>query len=315
MKYLVGVDLGGTNTKIGILDENCNILIQKSIETLSKNGPVDTFTRIWDSIKELLKNINLTENDIEIIGLGIPGPVKDNSIVKIAANFSWGNNFNAKELMENITKKEVIVENDVRAISIGELKFGAAKGYKNAIIIPIGTGIASGIIIDEKAISGLGAAGEFGHIVYDINGRNCGCGLKGCLETIVSANGIVNLAKDFLKENPKGILYNSFKDNLEKIEAHHIFINAKNNDETSLKIVDRFCEALAFGIGSLLNIFNPEIVILAGGLAKSYDIIIEGVKKYLPKYALKICIDDVKFAQSMLLDEAGIKGSASLTVK
>lgn len=175
MNIYVGVDIGGTNTKIGILDEKFNILIDTSIETLSKKGSRITFERIWNKILELSNEVGLECKDILGIGLGIPGPVKDNSIVVTAANFSWGDNFNAKKLMEEITLKPVKVENDVRAIAIGENKFGAAKGYKDAIVIPIGTGISAGIILNNKVISGfLGSAGEFGHIVIDKDGNKCG---------------------------------------------------------------------------------------------------------------------------------------------
>lgn len=315
MKYLVGVDLGGTNTKIGILDNEFNILISTSIKTLSQNGAKETFIRIWNEIKELLLKLNINVEEITKIGLGIPGPVKDKSIVKIAANFSWGNDFNAKELMEEITNKEVIVENDVRAISIGEHMFGAAKNYSNAIIIPIGTGIASGLIINGKSISGIsGAAGEFGHIVVDKEGYSCGCGLRGCLETIVSAKGIVRVAKEFLIKEKIGKFYNDFKDDLDKIQAYDVFNYVRENDEVAIKVLDKFCDTFALGIGSLLNIFNPEIIVLAGGLSKSYDLIIDGIKKHLNKYALNICIDDINFAKSELLDNAGVKGAASLTI-
>lgn len=304
MKYYVGVDIGGTNTKIGILDEKFNILSDVSIETLSKKGAKDTFERIWNKILEISNNLEIKEKDIQGIGLGIPGPVKDNSIVTIAANFSWGNNFNAKKLMEEVTLKPVKVENDVRAIALGEHKFGAAKGYKNAIIIPIGTGIASGIILDNKVISGsLGCAGEFGHIVVDKNGEKCGCGLSGCLEKYVSATGLVN---EYLK-----VSKNSFDKN---ITAHEIFIKYKKNEKLAIEIVNNFCDKLAYGISILLNVLNPEIIVLAGGVSKSSDIIIPKVKEYLNKYALSIALENIDIKSCELFDKAGIKGAASLII-
>lgn len=173
MRCFAGIDVGGTNSKIGLLDENGNILITESIKTESNKGPQDTIERIWKTVEKLAKEISVNIEDIEGVGVGIPGPVVDESIVKIAANFSWGNDFPAKKMFEEITKKRVKIGNDVKVIALGEQLYGAGKGYKNSITIPIGTGIAAGIIIDGRILAGTtGAGGEFGHIVInkkDIN--------------------------------------------------------------------------------------------------------------------------------------------------
>lgn len=313
MSYYIGIDLGGTNTEIGILNPEGKILIKKSIKTDSKQGAENTFQRIWDTCKELIKNLSVSEQEIKGIGLGIPGPVLDNSIVKVAANFSWGNDFPAKKLMEEISGKLVVVENDVRAIALGEHLFGATQNYKNSMIIPIGTGIAAGIIIDGKVIQGKdGAAGEFGHIVMEENGLECGCGLSGCLETYCSATGIVREAKKRLEHNHQNELYKKLDGNLEKLEAKDIFEAANNGDLFSLEIVDFFCNYLAKGIGALINIINPEIIVFAGGVSKAGDILLRGTKKHLKKYALKTSLENIKFDFGKLQEEAGIKGAAAL---
>lgn len=310
-EYYVGIDIGGTNTKIGILDSDFNILKEVKIKTLSQNGPHDTFARIWNNALIVAKELGIEEESIKGIGMGIPGPVVDNSIVKIAANFSWGNDFNAKKLMEEVSGKKVQVENDVRNIALGEYKFGAARGYNNAIVIPIGTGISAGMIINGKILSGVdGCAGEFGHIVIDENGYKCGCGLTGCLETYVSAPGIVREAKRILKEKKYGLLYEYSINN--EIEAHDIFSYYLQGDDIAIEIVDNFSKKLAYGISMLLNILNTEAIILAGGVSKSADIIIPLVKKYLPQYALKITMQNIDIKKCELLDSAGIKGAAAM---
>lgn len=302
MKYYVGVDIGGTNTKIGILDNNFNILNYVNMETLSKNGAKITFERIWNKILELSEKLKIKIEDIQGIGLGIPGPVKDNAIVTIAANFSWGDNFNAKKLMEDITSKQVKVENDVRCIALGEHKFGAAKGYENVIVIPIGTGVASGIILNNEVVSGtIGCAGEFGHIVVEKQGDKCGCGLNGCLEKYVSATGLVN---EYIKRCSDC--------KLENITSYEIFKRYEKKDEIALEIVDNFCDKLAYGTSILLNVLNPEIVVYAGGVSKSADIIIPKVKEYLKKYTISIALENVEIKKCDLFDLAGIKGAASL---
>lgn len=315
MNYFVGIDIGGTNVEIGILNAQGDILGKESIKTESKKGAEDTFNRIWNKTKELAEKLKIKVEDIEAIGLGIPGPVVNNSVVKIAANFSWNNDFPAKDLMEKITGKSVKVGNDVKVIALGETLFGAGKGYKNSITIPIGTGIAAGIIIDGKILEGAGgAAGEFGHVVVNKEGYKCGCGLTGCLETYCSATGIVREGRRRLELDKNNALYEVIGGDLEKLEAKHIFDLAKKGDKFSGEIVDFFCEKLAEGVGMLLNIINPEIIIFTGGVARAGEIITDGVKKYLPKYALGMTMENVIFTFGKLEEEAGIKGAAALVM-
>lgn len=315
MNYFVGIDIGGTNVEIGILNAQGDILGKESIKTESKKGAEDTFNRIWNKTKELAEKLKIKVEDIEAIGLGIPGPVVNNSVVKIAANFSWNNDFPAKDLMEKVTGKPVKVGNDVKVIALGETLFGAGKGYKNSITIPIGTGIAAGIIIDGKILEGAGgAAGEFGHVVVNKEGYKCGCGLTGCLETYCSATGIVREGRRRLELDKNNALYEVIGGDLEKLEAKHIFDLAKKGDKFSSEIVDFFCEKLAEGVGMLLNIINPEIIIFTGGIARAGEIITDGVKKYLPKYALGMTMENLIFTFGKLEEEAGIKGAAALVM-
>lgn len=315
MNYFVGIDIGGTNVEIGILNAQGDILGKESIKTESKKGAEDTFNRIWNKTKELAEKLKIKVEDIEAIGLGIPGPVVNNSVVKIAANFSWNNDFPAKDLMEKVTGKPVKVGNDVKVIALGETLFGAGKGYKNSITISIGTGIAAGIIIDGKILEGAGgAAGEFGHVVVNKEGYKCGCGLTGCLETYCSATGIVREGRRRLELDKNNALYEVIGGDLEKLEAKHIFDLAKKGDKFSSEIVDFFCEKLAEGVGMLLNIINPEIIIFTGGVARAGEIITDGVKKYLPKYALGMTMENLIFTFGKLEEEAGIKGAAALVM-
>ncbi len=315
MSYFVGVDIGGTNVEMGILNELGEILIKKSIKTDSKKGAEDTFGRIWTAINSLITELGITKDDIKSIGMGIPGPVLNNSVVKIAANFSWGDNFPAKELMEKISGKPVKVGNDVKLIALGETLFGAGRGYKNSITIPIGTGIAAGIIINGAIVEGAdGAAGEFGHVVVNKQGYKCGCGLTGCLETYCSATGIIREGKRRLAENKENALYRRINGNVDSLEARDIFDLAKAGDKFCMDIVDWFCEYMAEGIGMLLNILNPEIIIFSGGVARAGDILLDGVKKNLAKYALGMTMENLKFAFGELNEEAGIKGAAALVM-
>lgn len=241
MPYFIGIDIGGTNIEIGILNKKGKILIKSTIKTNSFEGIEKTFSRIWKEIQTLAREIKISQSKIVSIGIGIPGIVTNDSIVKIAANFPWGKNFNAKEIMEKISNKPVKIGNDVKLIALGELLFGRAKGYANSIIIPIGTGIAAGIISNGNLLKGHGgSAGEIGHVVIDENGYPCGCGLKGCLETYCSSKGILREAKKRLAKNQNNLLYKKIEGNLDNLEVKDIFDLASKGDKFSLKIVDFF---------------------------------------------------------------------------
>ena len=313
MHYYVGIDLGGTNTKIGILDIEGNIYESTSIKTLSANGAEKTLQRIWDSVKELAQKGNINLGNIKGIGIGIPGPVINQSIVAFFANFPWGENVNIKAMMEKISGIETKLDNDVNIIALGEAKFGAAKGSRASVTIALGTGIGGGIYIDGHLISGFnGAGGEVGHMKLVKDGKLCGCGQKGCFEAYASATGLIREATSRLLVNKNNLLYTLIEGKIDSLEAKDIFDAAKEGDQFSLDLVDYEAEYLAMGIGNILNIINPEIVVLSGGVALAGDILMNPLKEKLPKYALPVVTKDIKFVQGILGNQAGIKGSIGL---
>lgn len=315
MNYYMGIDLGGTNTKIGILDIEGNIYKSTSIKTLSSNGAQKTLERIWEASKELAKDLQIDISNIKGIGIGIPGPVIDQSIVAFFANFPWGENVNIKKMMEDISGIETKLDNDVNIIALGEAKFGAAKGSRASVTIALGTGIGGGIYIDGHLISGFnGAGGEVGHIKLVKDGRLCGCGQKGCFEAYASATGLIREATSRLIVNKNNLLYTIIEGKIDSLEAKDIFDAAKEEDEFSLSLVDYEAEYLAMGIGNILNIINPEIVVLSGGVALAGDILMNPLKEKLKKYALPVVVKDIKFVQGILGNEAGIKGSIGLFI-
>lgn len=315
MNYYMGIDLGGTNTKIGILDIEGNIYKSTSIKTLSSNGAQKTLERIWETSKELAKDLQIDISNIKGIGIGIPGPVIDQSIVAFFANFPWGENVNIKKMMEDISGIETKLDNDVNIIALGEAKFGAAKGSRASVTIALGTGIGGGIYIDGHLISGFnGAGGEVGHMKLVKDGRLCGCGQKGCFEAYASATGLIREATSRLIVNKNNLLYTIIEGKIDSLEAKDIFDAAKEGDEFSLSLVDYEAEYLAMGIGNILNIINPEIVVLSGGVALAGDILMNPLKEKLKKYALPVVVKDIKFVQGILGNEAGIKGSIGLFI-
>ncbi len=285
MNYYVGIDLGGTNTKIGILNIEGEIFKSTVIKTLSSEGAERTLTRIWEAAKGLAEDLKIKESSIKGIGIGIPGPVINQSIVAFFANFPWGENVDIKAMMEKISGVETKLDNDVNIIALGEAKYGAAKGSKTSVTVALGTGVGGGIYVDGKLISGfMGAGGEIGHMKLVKDGKLCGCGQKGCFEAYASATGLIREATSRLIVNKQNLLYTMIEGKLDTLEAKDIFDAAKEGDKFSLDLVDYEAEYLAMGIGNILNIINPEKVVLGGGVAMAGDILMNPMKEKLKKY-------------------------------
>lgn len=313
MNYYVGIDLGGTNTKIGILDIQGNIFKSTIIKTLSAEGAESTLTRIWEAAKNLAIELNIEIKDLKGIGIGIPGPVINQSVVAFFANFPWGTNVEIKKMMENISGVETRLDNDVNIIALGEARYGAAKGSSTSVTIALGTGIGGGIYIEGKLISGFaGAGGEVGHMKLVKDGRLCGCGQNGCFEAYASATGLVREATSRLTVNKNNMLYSMIDGDIERLEAKDIFDAAKKGDKFSMDLVDYEAEYLAMGIGNILNIINPEKIVLGGGVAMAGDILLSPMKKKLEKYALGVTLENLEIVQGVLGNEAGIKGAVGL---
>lgn len=314
MKYIAGVDIGGTNTKIGIVSSEGRIVAKESIKTLSMEGVESTLKRIWASIKGLLEKNEINYEDLLGVGMGIPGPVREQEIVGFFANFPWEKNLNIAKLFRNISGKETKLENDVNVIALGEARHGAGRGAKTSVTIALGTGIGGGIYIDGKIISGFnGAGGEVGHMKLVKDGKLCGCGQKGCFEAYASATGIEREAISRLKVNKTNKLYQKLNGEIDKVEAKDVFDCAKEGDAFSLDIVDYEAEYLAMGIGNVLNLINPEKIILAGGVSLAGDILLDRVKEKLSKYAMSVAIENgFSIELGILGNDSGIYGASAL---
>ncbi len=312
MKYVAGVDLGGTNTKIGIVDSEGRIVESTSIKTDSMRGIEDTFTRIWRSIEELAGKNNVR---VEGIGIGIPGPVVNQSVVTFFANFPWEAGTDCSDLMERISGIPTKLDNDVNVIALGEARFGAGRGHRSSVTIALGTGVGGGIYVDGNLISGMtGAGGEIGHMKLVKDGKLCGCGQKGCFEAYTSATGIIREATSRLLVNKTNALYGRIGGDISKLEAKDIFDAAREGDEFSLDIVEYVAEYLAMGIGNILNIINPKAIILGGGVALAGDILLKPLRRKLRKYAMEATLDGLEILQAELGNEGGVVGASALVL-
>jgi glucokinase len=314
MKYIFGIDIGGTNIKFGLLNTDGEIILNDSIKTLSENGANATFDRIAEEIEKLRIEKNIDKEDILGVGMGIPGPVLNQEIVTFFANFPWEENLNVAKILGEKTGYKVKVDNDVNIITAGEAWLGAAKGYKDVIGVALGTGIGGGIISNEKLISGsTGAGGEIGHMTIVPNGKLCGCGKKGCFEAYVSATGIEREATSRLAVNKNNKVWDIVKEKEgQMVEAKDVFDAAKLGDEFALDIVDYATEYIAHGLSILLHITNPEAIVIGGGVALAGDILFDGIREKIKKYSLSVCVEKLEILPAKLGNEAGVVGAASL---
>ena len=245
------------------------------------------------------------------MGVGVPGPVKEDGTVLGCVNLGWPV-FNVSTELEKILGLPVKVANDANIAALGEMFKGGGKGYKNMIMVTLGTGVGGGVIINGKFLAGNnGAGGEIGHISVNPHEKiSCNCGKKGCLEQYASATGIVKLAKDALeKENCESKLRD-----IKEITAKDIFDFAKENEQLSLEVVDKFASILGRALANISCICDPEVFVIGGGVSKAGDILIDKVKQYYRENAFHATVD-TKFKVAKLGNDAGIFGGAKLALE
>lgn len=307
-KYAFGVDIGGTTCKIGFFDTDGMLLDKWEIPTDTSNGGEAILKDVAHAIEEKLVVCSIDKQDVQGIGVGVPGAVTDYKVVHGCENLGWETVEVAQEL-EQLTGLLIKVENDANMAVLGELWKGGAVGSKNVILVTLGTGVGAGIILDGHLITGAcGGAGEIGHMVVDNQEtEQCSCGKFGCLEQYASATGIVRIAK-----RKAGCVPDVRKIyGVEDVTAKDIFDKAKDGDEHALAVVDEFGKILGIGLANVACAINPDVIVLGGGVSKAGNILVEFVKKYFDQYVFYAC-KDVKFTLAVLGNDAGIWGCVKL---
>lgn len=310
-KYLVGIDIGGTTVKLGLFDLNGELLDKWEIETRKTEKGRYILSDIAKSIDGILNERKIKKEEVLGVGVGVPGPVKEDGTVLGCVNLGWPV-FNVSTELEKILGLPVKVANDANIAALGEMFKGGGKGYKNMIMVTLGTGVGGGVIINGKFLAGNnGAGGEIGHISVNPHEKiSCNCGKKGCLEQYASATGIVKLAKDALeKENCESKLRD-----IKEITAKDIFDFAKENEQLSLEVVDKFASILGRALANISCICDPEVFVIGGGVSKAGDILIDKVKQYYRENAFHATVD-TKFKVAKLGNDAGIFGGAKLALE
>ena len=312
-KNRIGIDVGGTNVKIALVDEKGKIKYSNSVPTRAEMGYEYTVNNIKQAIYDLLKETKLEPKNIEGIGFGFPGQVDYKSgIVRLAPNIPGWVDVPIAKLIEDEFHIPTRVDNDVRCAALGELNFGAGKGCENLICITVGTGIGSGLIVNGKLVRGASnAAGEIGHIKLQMNdGPICGCGDTGCLEAFASGPSIVAMAEDYIR----GGKYTKFREmaNSNPITPYIVCKAAKAGDPVAKRIFTIMGEYIGIGMASVVNLLNPEKIIVGGGVADAGEILMTPLKETLKKRAMKIAGEAVEVVPAQLGNTAGVIGASLL---
>lgn len=313
--YYVGVDVGGMSIKVGIVDKDGNIISKKAIVTEQDRGFEDMFKRTSDLINELIEELNYSKDDLKGIGIGIPGTVDSKrGLIVSAVNIGCFNN-NLVEEMSKYFDVPVVVGNDANVAALGEQKFGAGAGCDNVVMITLGTGIGSGIIIDGKLYEGNGGAGaEAGHQVIVLGGELCNCGRCGCWEKYASATALIKQTKQAMEANPTSLMHEIASKN-GGVDGRTAFLAKDAGDKAAQVVVDNYLRYLSCGLLNLGYILHPEIFIIGGGISNEGENVMKPLQTYLDKsLETSGMYPYIKVVKATLGNKAGIVGAAALVM-
>ena len=312
MAKRIGIDVGGTNVKIALVDDG-KIIYSNSVPTYAQMGYEYTVNNIKQAIKDLMKETETTAADIKGIGFDFPGQVDyKTGIVKLAPNIPGWVNVPIAQMIEEAFHIPTRIDNDVRCAALGEMNFGAGKGCQNFVCITVGTGIGSGLVVNGQLVRGAAnAAGEIGHIKLQMkDGPICGCGDTGCLEAFASGPSIVAMAQDYLKSGKSTKFREMAGDG--EITPYIVAKAAEAGDPVAKRIFTIIGEYVGMGLVSVINLLNPEKVIIGGGVAEAGDLLLEPIRKTVMERAMVVARESVEIVPAELGNSAGVIGASML---
>lgn len=311
----VGIDLGGTNIAIGLVDENCNVVRKDSVPT-GRKRPMEEIVKDMASLtKRLLKEEGIDPSEIKEIGIGSPGaPNKEKNGILFASSFPLFRNAEiGKELNKYFKNANICLENDANSAAYGEFIAGAAKGLSDVVVVTLGTGVGGGIIIDKKIYSGFNnAAGEIGHKTIKFDGVKCECGRVGCWEAYASVTALIRQTKEAMLSHPESIINEITGGDPEKISGKTVFEAADKGDKTAEEVIENYIKYISVGVVDVVNVFQPEAVVVGGGISKQGDRLLDPVRKAVKEASYGDEIPKAKIVAATLGNDAGIIGAAML---
>ena len=309
--YVIGLDLGGTNSEFGIVDQNANIVASTRVKTAG-HGDINQYVDdCVEALRPIIEQVGGIEK-IHAMGIGAPNGNYYSGAIEFAPNLPWKGKIPLAQMFSERLGIPVRLTNDANAAAMGEMQYGAAKGMQNFIMITLGTGVGSGIVVNGQMVLGCdGMAGELGHVIVEKDGRQCGCGRKGCLEAYCSATGVARTAREIIEKTDKPTLLREIP--LDKIESKDVAIAAGKGDEVAKQIFEETGRILGEACANFAAFSSPEAFVFFGGLTKAGDLIMDPIKRAYDATVLRVFKDKAKFLVSEL-DGAGaaVLGASAL---
>ena len=313
--YRIGIDLGGTNIAVGIVDRDNNIVKKASLPTSAGRNADEIVKDMAFLCNRLVEELGILHCQVEAVGIASPGAIDPvNGIVSYMSTLNMVNYPIVSKLKEHLPIRRVYLENDANAAALGEAIAGSGKGVDKFIMVTLGTGVGGGIVIDGKIYSGFNhAGGELGHMVIEHNGRKCTCGRRGCWETYCSATGLITTTKEYMMTSRSSLMWKIVENDIERVDGKTAYKAAALGDMTARAVCAEYTDYLACGLANIVNIFQPEVICIGGGLSNEGENLIAPLREIVDRiqYTSRSPIKtQIKIAE--LRNDAGIIGAALL---
>ncbi len=309
----IGVDLGGTNIAVGLVDEDGKILHKDSVPTLLERGAEPIVKDMANLSLKVIKDAGYTLDDVKAVGVGVPGIADPKTgVVIFCTNLKW-HMVPLRQIMQSIIDKPVFIDNDATVAGLAESVAGVSAGVANSVFLTLGTGVGGGIIINHKVYSGShGVGSELGHMTVQCEGRRCTCGSIGCWEQYSSATALIRQGREAAQKHPESLIVKMVDGDLDKIEARTVIDAARQGDAVALEVYDQYIYYLAIGIVAIINALDPEVIALGGGVSKAGDFLLEPLRKKVAEYVFYKDLPYADIEIATLGNDAGIIGAAML---
>ena len=312
--FRVGIDLGGTNIVAGVVDEQYNIVAKAACKTAVPRPESEVCDSMAAIVLEAVEKAGITTDDVEYIGIGVPGAVNpETGVIETSPNLFF-TDWKVADMMEERLHKKIKIENDANAAALGEFLAGSAKGARNAVAVTLGTGVGGGIIIDGKIYSGSNYAGaELGHMVIVKDGVECGCGRHGCWEAYASATALIRMTKEAIRAEKAEFSYmlNAVGGDIDKVSGKTAFDAMKAGDSTAKAVIEKYIGYLGCGLVNVINIFQPDVVCIGGGIAGQGETLLAPLRTIVENERITKYNDkQTRLCAATLGNDAGVIGAA-----
>ncbi len=312
--YRIGVDLGGTNIAVGVVDENLKIIGRGKLKTNIPRPAENIFDDIAKAVNLAVKDAGIKIDEVSSVGVGTPGSVnKATGYIEFANNLDF-NKVPAKDMLEERINKPVFIDNDANCAALGEAVAGVGQGVSSFVAVTLGTGVGSGIVINGKIVGGVNfAAGEMGHMVIAVDGEQCNCGRRGCWERYASANALIAQTRDAMRHNQDSLMWQLVKENIDEVSGRTAFEAMRQGDDTAKEVVSHYIYYVATGIINIINALQPEIICVGGGVGHEGENLLDPIRKHVERERYSIyATKQTKICAAVLGNDAGIIGAALL---